>query len=519
MRVQDLVDNPTLGIRVLYGDPEGLARGVTWTYTTDLPNPSRYLSRGLLVMTGLMWRREPTDSAGFVAAVAASGAAGLVAGEGLLGYVPDDVVDACRHHHLPLLAVAAHVSFVQITEHIAGELTQDRVMLLTARLVRQRQLLAEVAEGRALDEIVLQVARESQLSCWIVTATGRQVVAGSSVLDADDLDQITHTALAAPELPATSTGAISGGEPGYSVFAIAGRADDRLTAWFLVFGGDWTRWSPQILDAIRELEAIAALHKSHQESSRLAWQEISDAAIGLIDHPDPRAETATQVGRLGLDLTRPAVAVVAAFSGGPLRRREARWLLADAVVQLGEPIVGVDGDDAVALLAVDRNRGSERIGRVLGRTFARVAPGLSGEHLTIGISEPASVAALGGALNSARYAQRLGEHHPGSVQVVRSAEISSAVLLLNSVPDQLRRSFAEHVLGPVLDYDTRNASGLVATLRAYFDCSGSWSKTAERLQLHLNTVRYRIARVESLTQRDLAQMEDRMDLYLALQML
>ena len=49
--------------------------------------------------------------------------------------------------------------------------------------------------------------------------------------------------------------------------------------------------------------------------------------------------------------------------------------------------------------------------------------------------------------------------------------------------------------------------------------SGSWSRTAESLHLHVNTVRYRIERVEQLTGRDLSQFEDRVDVFLALKSL
>jgi DNA-binding PucR family transcriptional regulator len=57
------------------------------------------------------------------------------------------------------------------------------------------------------------------------------------------------------------------------------------------------------------------------------------------------------------------------------------------------------------------------------------------------------------------------------------------------------------------------------TLRAFLDCNGSWSRTAQQLHLHLNTVRYRITRVEELTGRDLSRMDDRADVYLALHLL
>jgi DNA-binding PucR family transcriptional regulator len=39
------------------------------------------------------------------------------------------------------------------------------------------------------------------------------------------------------------------------------------------------------------------------------------------------------------------------------------------------------------------------------------------------------------------------------------------------------------------------------------------------MHLHVNTVRYRIGRVEQLSGRDLARIEDRVDLFLALRSL
>jgi DNA-binding PucR family transcriptional regulator len=97
--------------------------------------------------------------------------------------------------------------------------------------------------------------------------------------------------------------------------------------------------------------------------------------------------------------------------------------------------------------------------------------------------------------------------------------VTSSVVLLAAVPDEVRRTFASRLLDPVIDYDRRNASGLLATLDTFLQCSGSWSKVAEQLHLHVNTVRYRIERVEHLTGRDLSRLEDCVDVFLALRSL
>jgi DNA-binding PucR family transcriptional regulator len=127
--------------------------------------------------------------------------------------------------------------------------------------------------------------------------------------------------------------------------------------------------------------------------------------------------------------------------------------------------------------------------------------------------------ALAGALEEARYSRQLAELRSDPVSVVAADEVTSYVLLLATVPDEVRRTFALRVLGPVLDYDERNAAGLRRTLEVFLECSGSWSKVSDMLHLHVNTVRYRIGRVEDLTGRDLSRLEHRVDLFLALRSL
>jgi sugar diacid utilization regulator len=152
----------------------------------------------------------------------------------------------------------------------------------------------------------------------------------------------------------------------------------------------------------------------------------------------------------------------------------------------------------------------------LRAALGRLEPGLGRARLTVGVSRPAGVDALSGALREARHARELAQLRTGTLTVVADAEITSHVALLAAVPDDVRHAFAARVLDPILDYDARNNAGLYQTLEAFLDCSGSWSRTAARLHLHLNTVRYRIGRVEELTGRDLSRFSDRVDLFLAL---
>jgi DNA-binding PucR family transcriptional regulator len=89
-------------------------------------------------------------------------------------------------------------------------------------------------------------------------------------------------------------------------------------------------------------------------------------------------------------------------------------------------------------------------------------------------------------------------------------------LLLASVPTPVLRTFRERLLGPLREYDDRHNAELMTTLRAFLACDGSWSACASRMYVHVNTVRYRISRIEALTGRDMSALADRVDFFLAL---
>jgi PucR C-terminal helix-turn-helix domain len=88
-------------------------------------------------------------------------------------------------------------------------------------------------------------------------------------------------------------------------------------------------------------------------------------------------------------------------------------------------------------------------------------------------------------------------------------------LLLQVGDMQQLRQFAEDVLGPLLDYDARHKVDLVGTLSIYLNQHESLKQTARVLLVHVNTVTYRIQRIEQLTSLDLANPDHRLSAHVA----
>jgi DNA-binding PucR family transcriptional regulator len=144
------------------------------------------------------------------------------------------------------------------------------------------------------------------------------------------------------------------------------------------------------------------------------------------------------------------------------------------------------------------------------RAAASYAPGGAGGRWT--------AAGIADALAQARQARRLAALLGGGARLVDAAEVGSVDLLLAAVPGEARRAFRAGLLTPLLDYDREHGTELVRTLRVFLDCSGSWTKAADAIFVHVNSLRYRIRRVEELTGRDLGSLADQAALLLALRL-
>ncbi|WP_084703700.1 PucR family transcriptional regulator [Phaeacidiphilus oryzae] len=75
--------------------------------------------------------------------------------------------------------------------------------------------------------------------------------------------------------------------------------------------------------------------------------------------------------------------------------------------------------------------------------------------------------------------------------------------------------FVREWLGQLIDYDARHSTELVETLARYFDCGGNYDDAAAALTVHRSTLRYRLQRIREISDRDLADVDTRLNLQVA----
>ncbi|WP_329569236.1 PucR family transcriptional regulator [Streptomyces sp. NBC_01361] len=557
MRLRALLDTDALGLRLLGGEDE-LDRTVRGVMTTDLRDPSRYLSGGELVLTGLAWRRDAADSEPFVRILATAGVAGLAAGEAELGAIPDDIVEACARHRLPLFAVNESVAFATVTEHVVRQVSGERAGDLAAVVDRHRRLMTSGPAGGGPDVVLDLLGTDLDLRAWVLSPAGR-AIAGSSAAG-PELPAGVCARLAAEHLAATRTGrrgphrvTLTGTT--YSLFPIrsAGRGatpasrdvrETVLSDWLLAVEADAGDWPEERLDLLQGVTQLIAVERDRRDAARTVRRRLAQEVLELVQTGAAPAEIAARL-RVAAPVLLPGLGaaphwqVIVAkvewdggdIEGGPVAQSLLEEILVDPLSAGPEPsdriAVAHNGDEAIALVPLpavpDEHDGTQaglHADALLDSVRDPLTAGLADDgRLTLGVSAAVhSAEGLRGALEEARHARRVAAARTGRVCAAGHQELASHVLLLPFVPDDVRRAFTARLLDPLRDYDRKHRAELIPTLEAFLDCDGSWTRCASRLHLHVNTLRYRVGRIEQLTNRDLSRLEDKLDFFLALRM-
>ncbi|MEU1346464.1 PucR family transcriptional regulator [Streptomyces sp. NPDC005775] len=568
MRLRALLETDALGLRLLGGDEE-LDRSVRGVMTTDLRDPSRYLTGGELVLTGLAWHRDAEDSEPFVRILAGAGVAGLAAGEAELGAIPADLVEACGRHRLPLFAVHETVAFATITEHVVRQVSGERAGDLAAVVDRHRRLMTSGPAGGGPEVVLDLLGSDLDLHAWVLSPTGRQIAGAGAPLSAPAGAELAGLHLAAVRSGRRAPHRVTVGGVTYSLFpirnngrgAVPASRDVResvLSDWLLAVEADASDWPAARLDLLQGVTQLIAVERDRRDAARTVRRRLAQEVLELVQAGAAPAEIAARLRVAapvllpGLGTTPHWQVVVARVewdegapggTGSPIAAGPAAQALLEEIL-VDPAVTGPDssdriavahtGEEAIALVPLPalsdaRPEGEERdaaagpalhADALLAAVRAPLSAGLADDgRLTLGVSASVhSPEGLRGALEEARHARRVAAARPGRVCAAGHHELASHVLLLPFVPDDVRRAFTARLLDPLRDYDRRHRAELIPTLEAFLDCDGSWTRCAARLHLHVNTLRYRVGRIEQLTGRDLSRLEDKLDFFLALRM-
>ncbi len=321
---------------------------------------------------------------------------------------------------------------------------------------------------------------------------------------------------------------ISAGRPARAIDLVPVRAGPDVLGLLAVGLDHQAGDSPGRLRALEHGSTVLALEMSKERAAaeverRLRGDLVEEVLAGGLEG-DEAERIARQAERLGHRLPHRAWVVVlepdddeteaavltrgdrldAALSG-LIRSRMPNTL---ALVRSASAVFLVPDEVAPDLAACEK---------LAGQILAAAAPVMKPGSASVGFGNLAnSVAELARSHVEARQALRLTRRAGGRGRVASYRALGAFRLLLEVQSPEALRRFVEELLGPLLQYAQSRDTPLLETLEAL--SSKRWVRraAARQLGIHINSMSYRVERIQSLTGLSLDDPETRVAISIAL---
>ncbi len=264
--------------------------------------------------------------------------------------------------------------------------------------------------------------------------------------------------------------------------------DDVLGALALFHRGRLDEVVERTFERSSSVVGIVLLSQERQEASKS--RDMSALLRALVSpRQDEPAVLANRAERFGLDVAQPLTLVMAELDG-PGAAYAARRLL-----QLGAMerclIDEIDGSLVILCMATRAREVRQALAAWASREAGAAHRGVLSRPTASLAELPALYATLKRAL---AVLARLGVQG----QLVGQNELALYSTLFETHDPGSLGQFLEASIGPLLEHDRKRGTELAATLLCYFESNQNAKTAAQRLDIHVNTVRYRLATAEDL---------------------
>lgn len=451
---------------------------VSAVHVSELADPTSYLSGGeLLLTTGLSLPDSAMGCERYVSRLKAAGVSALGLGLGpFLAHIPDPLTESCRKYGLCLLVIPPATAFLTVTKAYWTARSRSTQQELSDAITAHRSLVNSMVSSDPVGETLKTLS--ASIGVWVAkldaAGTVEQVFPSGRIHDAvAAADQIKNLRVAGIHSAVT----FPSGDEVVVVFPLP--LEERVVGYIAI--GSTTRLSPTDRRLVLTATALLSLDSVQRQRVDAAKQAQMQAAGSLLD--------------MGF--------IDAA------RRMSSR---------LGLPTLGVAGR-----VLVVRSIKTPDIVEIVHRWTAGAVPGpREGDRLWFVIPEihPATghLAQLLHDIDPQASAMLSDVVAMGAVHEVRVGLfelVSSMPAGVVSAPRtaELRTEGLEDGLHKVL---THSRSDLVSSLVAYLRRRGQWDLAARDLDVHRNTLRYRIAKCRELIGLDLDDADVASELWLYL---
>lgn len=444
--------------------------------------------------------------------------------------ISQTTITIANERGIGLLALPEDSSLAGV-ERAVNKLIVNQSAQLTQRAVEiQRQLSRLAAENRDLNSLLAIIARATAkpvvihddagvLMAQVYPSVARRGTGGRALMQSlpysafqtwlDKEADKSQGAIVTSPIGYTTVLSVEKRVAGYLSLVNNGDMLNEFDRLVLTYGGDVCAIE------LAKNRAIA----SAVEQARGDWIQMWLSGTPADDDP-----LSTRAQQAGFDISAPYMVVVfraTTDAGAALPLESLISLVRDDMTRRQmNGAVGQYVDVIVALYPTeDGAQAASRVRLMVEEIRAQLAMRTPSGLVAAGISRPAEgLSNLRESYREARDAMNIAHELGDREETTFYGELKLYQLLLALKERNLEHMsrFYDESLRPLVEHDDRKQGDLVRTLAGFFDANGNLAKAASDLDVHRNTLVYRLERISELTGLDLNDADNRLILHLAL---
>ncbi|MFD1928023.1 PucR family transcriptional regulator [Sporosarcina siberiensis] len=505
---------------------------VEWISVIESPVENFVRENELVLTTGIGCFKDSEELMGFVHDVYESGASALAFATGRYIFeIPGEIIHYAEERSFPIIDIPWEVRFADIIHEVLFKLKDLKKDEMKRSEKAQQLLIQMIIQGKTLEQITAYIEKELGKPVIIRNRLG-EVVAGTNI--SPDIFKVLNEVNTEIEIQQShhpihsEIKKIESATHQYLHFAI--QSNGNYDGDFFIQLKFEENLTEQDIVIVEQAVVATALWFSRTSAVMEAESRMQNEYILRLAKESEMTDeyVESHAAFFGFNLSLPYVCIVGhpqnlsdliehkknVNDSAKTHLKQISIYVREGFTYAGENVqreilIGIDTNEVILFLEVDEDSKQETVNQYLDlveRRFSHLLPGATfswgiGRHKT-GLKD------FNKSYQKAKSALDMGMKQRGIGLRIHFEETKFNRLLLNLSLNKEVREIVTSTISPIVKYDFNRDMELVKTITAYTRNNGNISQTARDLNLHRQSLLYRLRKIESLTDLSLVDPDD-----------
>lgn len=506
-------------------------KSIEWVSVIEGPVENFVRENEFVLSTGIDCQ-TPEELLTFVKDVYDSGASALAIATGrYISTIPEEIICFAEENQFVIIELPWKIRFADIVHHIMNKLNELKQNDRKRSKDVLQHLIQKVLEGKTLEHITKYVELELNHSVLICNDKGEAIAGSAHQKDVFTLwTQLKkNTSLHESHHPMHSNIKIL--EKGnLKLFHLNIQSDSGHKGDFFILSESSKRLNEQEVTIAEQAVVAAALWFSRNSAVLEAERRMQNEFLMSLVKGErmSKEHVASHAAFFRYNLDLPYICIIGFpenlkdlinHNGNLTESREASLERMSIYIKEGmlyaaenvqrRLLFAYENDEVIVFLETSNSTTSDTVNQFLDLVERKLSHLLPGVIFSWGIGkEKDGIWHYTESYQKAKTALEMGRSQNGIGKRINFDETQINRLLLNLAMNEEVRAITISTVSPLVEYDKKRDMDLIHTCMVYNNNNGNVSQTARELNLHRQSLLYRLRKIESLTKLSLVDPDD-----------